>query len=534
MRHTTSPGSNSDLDDASLTTGVEPLTCNHCGNQYIQHIPAAPVQDLPHLSHTNNAPTTAELATVKTNILNHQDEIQALQADVEKLQKALDVSKLRKSVAEKALLVQEGITHPLRKFPSELLREIFKACMEDWGENVRRYAYRPHSLPPLPWNISHVSRRWREISISFQQLWTVIYQCGTFLPEKPTRLMIDRSGTLPLEITLRQMPYHGLGDHHIMRTIVPTSSRWSRLELSISDLEALTPVHGHLDALEDLRFAFTTGTSLETPFTMFQIAPALRKVEIFQEERSYTVPNRKMLLPWHQITHYTVNSPQTTDFTRPTDDFSILLEPIPLCVNLTEAYLHQINFLAAGKVPLDIILPKLTLLSLTTVEPGSLAVLLNKLRVPALEALRLHSQNKCDEADQQSIESLVSRSQCPLTSFQLSSLLAKIHPSLIIFLSNASSITKLSLSGDSYALLQHLHSSAILSNLKIVEMIGPAYKQSVVNLADMVESRLDCASIQEIHVPGWMLGHIEEPGGTRLERLRETGIRFIEMRRYYG
>ncbi|KAJ7584092.1 hypothetical protein C8J56DRAFT_730652, partial [Mycena floridula] len=90
---------------------------------------------------------------------------------IDKLRKALDVLESRQAVAKEALRPQKGISHPLRRVPAELLREIFRvtACIErDFDSSLQM------GKLGFPWNISHVCQRWREISISYPALWSVI------------------------------------------------------------------------------------------------------------------------------------------------------------------------------------------------------------------------------------------------------------------------------------------------------------------------------------------------------------------------
>ncbi|KAJ7588046.1 hypothetical protein C8J56DRAFT_1164685 [Mycena floridula] len=119
-----------------------------------------------------------------------------------------------------------------------------------------------------------------------------------------------------------------------------------------------------------------------------------------------------------------------------------------------------------------------------------MAQVLDKLKLPAFGNVGV--KQGWNDADQQSVGSLVSRSRCTLTSVKFRSIWI-IHPSLVSFLFDNSSITELALD-DVYQeilpLLQCTSTSAILPNLTHFKMsIDEQPRLVIPELFTMVESR---------------------------------------------
>ncbi|KAF8122643.1 hypothetical protein K438DRAFT_1483234, partial [Mycena galopus ATCC 62051] len=64
-----------------------------------------------------------------------------------------------------------GIISPLRRMPPELLQEIFSWTVP-LAQDSRNGAQT--SITESPWNLSHVCKLWREVSIGTPSLWSLI------------------------------------------------------------------------------------------------------------------------------------------------------------------------------------------------------------------------------------------------------------------------------------------------------------------------------------------------------------------------
>ncbi|KAJ7588048.1 hypothetical protein C8J56DRAFT_940776 [Mycena floridula] len=504
---------------------VVEMPCYRCSNDYLQHIPLAHVDDFPHLSRTNHVPVMAEIPAVEADILIRKEEIQALQVDIDKLRQALKALESRQSTAKEALRVQEGILHPLRRLPPELLRGIFRECMADSDFGPIRSPF----TNDFPWNVTHVCQRWRAIGISFPELWTVIQQTDRYARDEPLQLMLDRSAYCPLTVSIRSSRRILNESDQIIRMLLPTSSRWRTLDMKVRHVDALMPIRGQIASLEELSITFyRLRSASDMPFAMFEVAPALRKVhlkyELYHED---FLEGGQLLLPWPTLTHYTVDSYH--------DDVMGQLEPLPFCVNLIEL---QVHVAICPILPHNTTFPNLTLLSFFTFRNGEIAQLLNKLTLPALSLLHLGLKQGWNDADQQSVGSLVSRSQCTLTSVQFEAIW-RIHSSLITFLSDNPSITEVSLVGDDCEdLLPHLHytpTSVLLPKLTVFRMTlehgADDPEVAIEKLLDMVESRFSsaegCARMIQVQVCNFKEHSLDASELDRLKVLRDAGLRFL-------
>lgn len=69
---------------------------------------------------------------------------------------------------------RQGVLHPLRRVPNELLLTIFHTCVEVETDEIRRRL--PHTpLPHAPINLAGVCTRWRRVALQTPRLWSYIH-----------------------------------------------------------------------------------------------------------------------------------------------------------------------------------------------------------------------------------------------------------------------------------------------------------------------------------------------------------------------
>jgi len=109
---------------------------------------------------------------------------------------------------------RQGVLHPLRRVPNELLLTIFHACVEVETDEIRRRL--PHtSLPHTPIHLAGVCTRWRRLTLHTPRLWSYIhapYQLRLssfcYTGEEHFENFLSRSQGSSIELTLveRSMP----------------------------------------------------------------------------------------------------------------------------------------------------------------------------------------------------------------------------------------------------------------------------------------------------------------------------------------
>ncbi|KZV73956.1 hypothetical protein PENSPDRAFT_732534 [Peniophora sp. CONT] len=132
------------------------------------------------------------------------------------------------------LLATKGLTSradaanpPVHGLPFELLAEIFLILHEDASTKES-----PPPLAPYSAAVSHVCRRWRDVAISCQKLWSTL----TFSNREWTELCLARCHTQPLDLHMPLRSSIGL-----LRNLTPTLEHLRRvreLRIYIDDLHS--------------------------------------------------------------------------------------------------------------------------------------------------------------------------------------------------------------------------------------------------------------------------------------------------------
>ncbi|KAJ7580136.1 hypothetical protein C8J56DRAFT_832536 [Mycena floridula] len=497
------------------------LQCHACGSNLFHDITARPLPDSPQ---TNDPPSTAEASRIQAELPLLQNEIQILHTRIDQLKAALNLLESRKFAATKALEEQRAILHPIRRLPLELLQEIFEL-------------YTDHD----PWvarDLSLVSKRWREVSISFPGIWSSIDMHGRKLNRKALQLILQRSASALLDITLFSSEEFIHPSHPVIDILFPSSPRWRSLHLDLLHIEAVMPLRGRFDSLEKLVVCFSEPREYDSPLTMFEIAPALRAVSVFHQELPYEriLTSPHLQLPWPTINEYYKSS--IVPWVASQLDF------LPLCQNLTVVRL-EITLPATEQIITSFTLPKLRKLHICAYSrPGTLAGLVDKMTLPALTSLYLanfaynEERLSWNEADQNCLESLVSRSQCSLTSLGLEAL-KSIWPSFLVFLARVSTITQFQAVNCSINAISSILDCSeaaliLLPNLKQLELSSMTISTPLLTLLAMLQSRCPplgseepCARLELVR-----LSEMQQRGrsaqkllGDTLSTLRNRGLR---------
>ncbi|KAJ7584245.1 hypothetical protein C8J56DRAFT_1028163 [Mycena floridula] len=480
------------------------------GNHYIHDFPVEPFRQFPHLALTDKGPLEAEIPAIEADLEKRDQWIRGLQSHIAPCKDVLVPMESQLSQAKRDHEMLKSIIEPVRKLPIELLLMIFRECVRNVNCSESRKA-------SSPWNISRVCRRWRQISTSFPAFWTSIRSTGR--PRgKLLELALQRSGSSLLDVNLLFSGFIA-ETSAIVRVLLPSSPRWRSLILNVDHLDALASIQGCLGALKTLRLTLS-GEISRIKYRMFEIAPLLRTVEVYHalEETSDLEFLPQVTLPLAAITRLTLDA--RNQYTP--------LEParFDLCQNLTKATIFGLgNDSTLPDQPF--VLPKLRDLDLTAFEAGAIATLFRGLRAPALTRLRLDCSWQWSLTDQESVSSLIRRSQCPLRSLELMRMIFPFH-SFLDLLSDTSTVTHLVInhSLDMRPILEHLKwrtgHPVVLPNLARLSIGAGGHLPM---LLDMVESRVQSQSpaLKQVKI---FRGETDIPveEQTRLTVLRATGL----------
>ncbi|KAK0244910.1 hypothetical protein EDD85DRAFT_979995 [Armillaria nabsnona] len=260
----------------------------------------------PHVSmylENNDAPHDIDVASITNSLRDINQLIEKADEDEKELSRAL-VETLRK---RRAVMLQkqsklQSIISPLRRFPAEILSEIFHHTLERDGYSVLNTA-------DGPWSLSHVSRHWRATALTcsgalWSNLYIGIHKCSfpkkDHLPLLRTCLTRSRSHNISVYLDYPEpVPTFEGKTIELVQILVDNCERWHSLEISNHSFEIhnlLNKVHGHILNLTNL--VVHRGPLRASPITGFELAPNLRTVKIYGRLRVILGPGNPSLISY--------------------------------------------------------------------------------------------------------------------------------------------------------------------------------------------------------------------------------------------
>lgn len=266
----------------------------------------------PVLACSNNAPSFSQTQDILKSIAHGKSELLSLQTEIRQAKEALASLEQKQESMKSLLMHQESLLSPIRRIPPEILGQIFlelrglsdPICFGDEAlENVGL------------WSLLHVCRFWREVALSYSELWSefnIIRQPFSRPSERGENMTLRRilrltkhctsySGSRPLKFVFD-------GDERLLcaaRLLALQSTRWSSVVFnSFPVLQALEPeIHDQLPTLHSLGLDASgkEWDPLEYPLRLFSRAPSLTRLSL----GDFDHPQDRFIFPWHQITHFT-------------------------------------------------------------------------------------------------------------------------------------------------------------------------------------------------------------------------------------
>ena len=163
----------------------------------------------------------------------------------------------------------------------------------------------------FPWAVGQVSRRWREVFLSYPHLWTSLslhdagvdaYLDSFAEMNRRTTLYLERSGQLPLTITvsvhsteIKQFP------RAAWRSLLSCSNRWKMAYLFMgherSTIDDLLECRNQISMLESMDLSMlATMDEFETLDSAFAVAPRLTELKLEHVGQNY-----RWVFPWSQL-----------------------------------------------------------------------------------------------------------------------------------------------------------------------------------------------------------------------------------------
>ncbi|KAF7348478.1 DNA mismatch repair protein 2 [Mycena venus] len=225
----------------------------------------------------SRAADRARIAEIEVQILALEHSIQVLEAE-----------KLR---TEERL---QSYAHPVLTLPNEIVSEIFIHFLPVYP-----------SPPPLmgllsPTTLSHICRRWREITLSTPALWRAISYPESRNHGQLADILdtwLSRSGCLPLSIEMEFM--WEFVPEEVFSILAHHCARWEYVTLAICFECDLAAIQGAMPLLRQLEIRFEGYSPPSSPIR-FRELPRLRSATLWD------ISNPTDFLPWFQLTSLTL------------------------------------------------------------------------------------------------------------------------------------------------------------------------------------------------------------------------------------
>ncbi|KAK0205590.1 hypothetical protein DFS33DRAFT_1329507 [Desarmillaria ectypa] len=390
---------------------------------------------------------------------------------------AIHLQWMRSQAMESSPLTIPSAAEVISSIPPEISADIF-VWINIMNERNRCF--------DTPWILSQVCGRWRDIVLSFPQLWSRVHiaeRRSRFSPGPLAQLQtaLARARSYPLWIEYFEAADPGA---HMWSVILAHCTHWKTISISFVTPEFPSRLPGNqhiLPLLESFDFRFdrymVRGVSIqENALDGFSTAPQLRQVSL------YGIRSPSCLkLPWSQLT--TIDLACGTD----RDEMQILAKT---------SNLQRVLLLLDREIGLPLPGPVVQS-SLRSVETWDVSPL-QYFTLPNLEVLSVVYTD--DPSPIPTIHSFISRSQCALRTFHLNGL--EIDENLHKTLLDLPSIEDLRLEfsctvpGSFEAFMRFLMYSkasqaAVLPRLKDLHLVHHGFDDPLLNhtFVDMVRSR---------------------------------------------
>ncbi|KAJ7471552.1 hypothetical protein B0H11DRAFT_2040481 [Mycena galericulata] len=402
---------------------------------------------------------------------------------------------------------QRGVVSAMRRFPSEILGDIF-------GHFVYHQEFNPSKN--MPWRIARVCSRWRSVALAFPRLWSHFCFGGSGHSDpRLILLQLQRSSHMPLTVKIRDAD---LGLLDVLKTV---STRWQSVELSFSTSGSNAKIFeslcaGNFPALEKL--AIHMKGKSKSPVAFIQALPALVTLALDPENAALS---NYFSISWSRLRECTLTRCRMVDVLR------------ILSLLAVGTRVHITNTPKTSK-PEDLPPTSSSILAIAFEDchPTSVHQLLGAITAPALEELHfaenIYRKEKNNMVEQ--IIAFLARSACPLTRLHTGAHLAEYEILRILQSPSASSLVAAAVTCTSFDLgIVALASPTLVPQLRELSLkCGPPSESIEAKLLEMVVARrpvlqllrLETTTHQSRH-GGWNLSH------DSVRRLRESGVRVM-------
>ncbi|KAL0569743.1 hypothetical protein V5O48_012219 [Marasmius crinis-equi] len=262
--------------------------------------------------------------------LNREMEVKDRDREIAKYRAAITLLENRKNGAPESMANLRSFLAPIHTLPTEVLTPIFIEAIH--GTDETHVSRRRRRRRRIPFVLSTVCQRWRDIALCFPGLWTQLRVLKGDWETDGIKDILDcyvtRSQKCPLTvelnlpITLGGLPFmdHRVDDYlrPVLEALIQHSTRWEHLKITgrtalllyhpvFYKIKGRLPVLHHLEILQHYGNGGVIYT--ESNYDLFSDCPQLRTVDT--EWPPYIVDDAALLqqlqFPWSQIRSWMID-----------------------------------------------------------------------------------------------------------------------------------------------------------------------------------------------------------------------------------
>ncbi|KAF9046943.1 hypothetical protein BDZ89DRAFT_1058413, partial [Hymenopellis radicata] len=329
----------------------------------------------------NTPPLDAEAAILLQIVQKSSADIESLQLQIIKVQETLSALMGLQETASQFFI------HAIP--PQDILIEIFLCCTPivnhhevDWSWGGTNY----DSLCPLnhPWNISHISHRWREIALSLPRLWSEIYLDFTrYTSFSLDNALLSAKLDLCVNIVSGEMD---IGYRPLIPLLKESTTRWRILnaDMSSPSLQSLSgcefPLLQELGVRDE-----NPGDGTDVPVDTFRNVQNVTIMHLYSSDTGVEAYKTLGEFPWSKLLKLSCYSSMlTSDFLPGLQQLTSVEELTMTAEYITESLLDALS----GHL---IILPALKRLEVmnSDIEGDDIEKFDHILRIPSISCLTL-------------------------------------------------------------------------------------------------------------------------------------------------
>lgn len=198
---------------------------------------------------------------------------------------------------------------PIRRLPFEILQLIFIHSLNWEYDSTNLGSYRRRLISSLPFNVSQVCVRWREIALDTPRLWSELWtvNLSSLDTSKPRYLhflneILLRSKAAPLYLHIVGIGNDISDTHPAIQLLMPLSMWWEGIVLHLpgSAISSIfSCVKGRLASLRSVEIpSWNSDDGSQITVDVFEEAPRLQDIALFG------TPSTRFPLPLHQVVNF--------------------------------------------------------------------------------------------------------------------------------------------------------------------------------------------------------------------------------------